>query len=93
MSRPLASTARPTKAIEIGLLQIVVWEGFFSWFVAGVRLLSIRYYAMSLMPGLDSRRFADAEDLSFGVAIALCVLVFGGFFLLSVRRLRRMDVP
>jgi hypothetical protein len=28
-----------------------------------------------------------------GVAIALCTIVFAGFLLLSVRRLRRMDVP
>ena len=45
------------------------------------------------MHGLDPRRFSDAEDLGLGVSIALCVLVFAGFFLLSVRRLRRMDVP
>jgi ABC-2 type transport system permease protein len=82
-----------TQAIGIGLLYIVVWEGFFSGFVAGVRLLSIRYYAMSLMHGLDPRRFADLDSLNFGVAIAMCALVFGGFLALSVRRLRRMDVP
>jgi ABC-2 type transport system permease protein len=82
-----------TQAIGIGLLYIVLWEGFFSQFVSGVRLLSIRHYAISLMHGLDARRFASGDNLSFGVAIALCVLVFGGFLLLSVRRLRRMDVP
>jgi len=27
------------------------------------------------------------------VAIAMCTIVFVGFLLLSVRRLRRMDVP
>jgi hypothetical protein len=73
---------------------IVLWEGFFSQFVAGVRLLSIRHYAISLMYGLDPRRFAPLDDqLSLWVAIALCVAVFGGFLALSVRRLRRMDVP
>jgi ABC-2 type transport system permease protein len=82
-----------TQAIGIGLLYIVLWEGLFSGFVSGMRLLSIRHYAISLMHGLDARRFADGDNLSFGVAIALCVLVFGGFLLLSVRRLRRMDVP
>jgi ABC-2 type transport system permease protein len=83
-----------TQAIGVGLLYIVLWEGFFSQFVAGVRLLSIRHYAISLMHGLDARRFAPLDDqLSLWVAIALCVLVFGGFLLLSVRRLRRMDVP
>ena len=82
-----------TQAIGIGLLYIVLWEGFFAGFVAGVRLLSIRHYAIALMHGLDDRRFAADDHLSLGVAIATCVIVLGGFLWLSVRRLRRMDVP
>lgn len=83
-----------TQAIGVGLIYIVLWEGFFSQFVAGVRLLSIRHYAISLMYGLDPRRFEPLDDqLSLWVAIVLCLLVFGGFLALSVRRLRRMDVP
>lgn len=82
-----------TQAIGIGLLYIVIWEGFFAGFVAGVRLFSIRHYAIALMHGLDERRFASGTQLSLGVAIAVSVVVFGGFLLLSIRRLRRMDVP
>jgi ABC-2 type transport system permease protein len=82
-----------TKAIGIGLLYIVLWEGFFSGFVSGIRLLSIRHYASGLMHGLDPRRFATGDNLSLGVSIALCTIVFAGFLLLAVRRLRRMDVP
>jgi hypothetical protein len=44
------------------------------------------------MHGLDPRRFASGDNLSLVAAIVLCVLVFGGFLFLSVRRLRRMDV-
>lgn len=82
-----------TQAIGLGLLYVVLWEGFFSGYVAGVRLLSIRYHAIALMHGLDPRRFAAGNHPSLAVAIAISVLVVGGFFLLSVRRLRRMDVP
>lgn len=82
-----------TQAIGIGLLYIVLWEGFFSGFVSGVRLLSIRHYAIALMHGLDERRFAMGSHLSLGVAIMMSALVFGGFLLLSIRRLRSMDVP
>lgn len=82
-----------TQAIFIGLLYIVIWEGFFSGFVAGVRLLSIRHYAIALMHGLDERRFAGMPHLSFGVALAISVVVFAGLVVLSIRRLRRMDVP
>ena len=82
-----------TQAIGIGLLYIVLWEGFFSGFVSGVRLLSIRHYAIAIMHGLDERRFAWADHQSLGLAVATSVLVFAGFILLSIRRLRRMDVP
>jgi ABC-2 type transport system permease protein len=82
-----------SQAIGVGLLYIVLWEGFFSGFVSGVRLLSIRHYAIALMHGLDPRRFASATDLGPTAAVVLSVVVFGGFLALSVRRLRRMDVP
>jgi ABC-type transport system involved in multi-copper enzyme maturation permease subunit len=82
-----------TQAIGVGLLYIVLWEGFFSGYVSGVRLLSIRHHAIALMHGLDERRFASVDHLDFGVAVATTALVIAGFLLLSVRRLRRMDVP
>jgi ABC-2 type transport system permease protein len=81
------------QAIGVGLLYIVLWEGFFSGFVSGVRLLSIRHYAIALMHGMDGRRFAGMSHMSPGVAIAMSLIVLGGFLALSVRRLRRMDVP
>ncbi len=82
-----------TQAIGFGLLYIVLWEGLFSGYVAGVRMLSIRHYAIALMHGLDGRRFVDGGHLGFGVALAMCLIVFGGFLWLTIRRLRRMDVP
>jgi ABC-2 type transport system permease protein len=80
------------QAIGIGLLYIVVWEGFFSGFVTGVRLLSVRHLAIALMHGLDERRFASADHVSLVAAVAMSAVVFAAFLFLSVRRLRRMDV-
>lgn len=82
-----------SQAIAVGLLYIVVWEGFFSGFVAGVRMLSIRHYAVGLMHAMDPRRFEVFEPLGPYVAIGATVIVTGGFLLLATRRLRRMDVP
>lgn len=82
-----------TQAIGLGLLYIVLWEGLFSGFVSGVRLLSVRHFSMGLMHGLDERRFAAGNHLSLTAVIAVSVIVFAGFLLLSVRRLRRMDIP
>lgn len=82
-----------TQSVGIGLLYIVLWEGFFSGFVEGVRLLSIRHYAIALMHGIDPRRFAPVEHPSLPVAILLATAVFVGFHWMTVRRLRSMDVP
>lgn len=82
-----------TRAIGFGLLYVVLWEGYFSGFVSGVRFLSIRYHSIALMRGFDARRFVATDDVSFGFAIGASVVLFVGFLLLSVRRLRRMDVP
>lgn len=82
-----------TQAIGIGVLYVVLWEGLFSGFVAGVRLLSIRHYAIALMHGIDPRRFAGGSHLSLVAAIVISVLVVGGFTYLGIRRLRRMDIP
>jgi ABC-2 type transport system permease protein len=82
-----------TQAIGVGLLYVVLWEGFFSGFVSGVRLLSIRHYAIALMHGLDPRRFAGIDHLSLPAAVVVSAAVFAGFLWLSIRRLRRMDVP
>src|SRR5262245_13369796 len=75
------------QAIGIGLLYIVLWEGFFSRFVSGVRLLSIRHYSIALMHVLDERRFADGSHLNAAVVVTISTIVFVGFLLLSIRRL------
>jgi len=81
------------QAIAVGLVYIVLWEGFFSGFVSGIRFFSIRHYATALMHGMDPRRFADLEHVGLGVATGVATVVFALFLFLSVRRLRRMDVP
>lgn len=82
-----------TQAIGVGLLYIVVWEGFFAGFVSGARMLSIRYYALGVMHAIDRRRLVEIDLLPPLAAVLVTVAVFTAFALLAVRRLRRMDVP
>ena len=82
-----------TQAIGVGLLYIVLWEGFFAGFVSGARMLSIRYYAIAIMHAVDPRRFAFVDNVSGMTASIVAAVVIGGFLALSVRRLRTMDVP
>ena len=81
------------QAIGVGLLYVVLWEGLFARFVAGVRLLSIRYFSIDLMHGFDERRFAGSNHLGLIAVISIAVLIIGGFLYLSIKRLRRMDIP
>jgi len=81
------------QAIAVGLVYIVLWEGFFSGYVSGIRFFSIRHYATALAHGLDPRRFVGIEHVALGTTIGVAIGVFALFFFLSVRRLRRMDVP
>lgn len=82
-----------TQAIGVGLLYIVVWEGFFAGFVSGARMLSIRYYALGVMRAIDPRRLEEIDLLPPLAAVLVTIAVFTAFVLMAVRRLRRMDVP
>jgi ABC-2 type transport system permease protein len=82
-----------TQAIGLGLLYIVLWEGLFSGFVAGVRVLSIRHYALAMMHGFDARHFSVPNIPGFLTSSVIAAAIIGGFLYLTIRRLRRMDVP
>ena len=82
-----------TQAIGLGLLYVVLWEGFFAGFVPGVRLLSVRYWSIALMHGVDDRRFSHLDHPGLWTVVVLGTVVFAGFLWAAVRRLRRMDVP
>lgn len=80
-------------AVGVGLAYIVVWEGLFSRFIYGVRFFSLRSYSLSITHGVDERRFADVDHTAVGFSLGVAVAVVVALFLLSVRRLRTMDVP
>jgi ABC-2 type transport system permease protein len=82
-----------TKAIGFGLLYVFLWENMMAGLVGGVRYLSINHYTLAIMHGIDDRRFASDDILSFTVAIGSAVAVIVIFLALSIRRLRTMDVP
>jgi ABC-type transport system involved in multi-copper enzyme maturation permease subunit len=84
---------KTTYAIGVGLLYIMLWEGFITGFVSGARVLSVRHYAVAWMHNLDPRRFAVEAHPAMTSVVAVSAIAFAGFVWLAVRRLRRMDVP
>ena len=82
-------------ALPIALIYVFAWEGLISTFLEGVRYLSVRGYVLAIMHGIDSESFVEFEERVIelpaavgGVAAATVV-----FFWLTVRRLRRLDMP
>ena len=82
-------------ALAFGLVYVFLWEGFIGTFLGGVRYLSVRGYTLAIMHGIDGSGFEVLKDrvIEFPAAVAGAASVTIVFFLLAVRRLRRMDVP
>ena len=83
-----------TRALAAGLIYVFIWEGFLSSILEGVRYLSIRAYTLAILHGVDGDSFASLEGrvIELPAAIVGVAAVTVVFFLLTVRRLRKMDV-
>lgn len=84
-----------TRALAFALIYVFLWEGLLSSYLGGVRYLSVRGYTLGIMNGIGGSSFESLEDrvIEFPAAIAGASAVTVVFFFLTVRRLRRMDVP
>ena len=84
-----------TRALAFAIVYVFLWEGAMSALVPGVKYLSVSAYALSIMYRLsDSSMEAVAEQvIEFPAAIVGAALVLAAFWLLTVRRLKTMDVP
>jgi ABC-2 type transport system permease protein len=81
-------------ALLAGLVYVFVWEATLAAYLDGIRFLSIRRYALSVIHALDEERLRRLDDpLSGAAALVAAALVLAGFTLLAIRRLQRMDVP
>ena len=84
-----------TRALPFALIYVFLWEGLVSALIPGVRYLSIRAYTLSVMHAADPvglERLAD-QVVALPAALAGAGLALAGFYLLTLLRLRRMDLP
>lgn len=83
------------RALGIGLLYAFVWEGLFGTFVDGLKYLSVKQYALSIVDALDPGHFDGSDQAVIGITTAAigASLVLVLFTALTVRRLTTMDVP
>ena len=84
-----------TRALPFAIVYVFLWEGLLSTFVGGIRYLSVRGYTLAIMNGLDKNGLETLNDrvIEFPAAIVGAALATAIFLLLTVYRLRRMDVP
>ena len=83
------------RALAYGLVYVLVWEGLLSTILSGIRYLSVRGYTLALLHGLDEEVYASLTQrvIEFPAAIVGTSVVIVAFFLLTLYRLRTMDVP
>lgn len=84
-----------TRALAFAIVYVFLWEGVMSTLVPGVKYLSISAYALSVMYRLSDGPLEAVADQTIEMPAALtgaCVVAVV-FWLLTVWRLRTMDVP
>ena len=82
-------------ALAFAVVYVFVWEGLISTFLGGVRYLSVRGYVLAIMDGIDGESFEvfGERAIEYPAAIVGAATVSVVFFLLTILRLKRMDVP
>lgn len=82
-------------ALGYALIYVFLWEAVVTSILEGVRYLSLRAYVLSILYGLDDEAFAAVEGsvIEFPAAVVGAAAVTALFLWLTIRRLRRMDVP
>jgi ABC-2 type transport system permease protein len=81
-------------ALIFGLVYVFIWEAVLAAYLDGIRFLSVRQFTLALIAGLDGERL-ETLDLSLDAragAIGAAIVIVA-FSLLTVRKLRRIDVP
>ena len=81
-----------TRALGFGLVYVLLWEALITSFLSGTRYLSIRSYVLGTAHGLNDRAFDENLTIAMAPALVGAALVTVVFFLLTVRRLSRMDI-
>jgi ABC-2 type transport system permease protein len=75
-----------TRAIAVGLLYVLIWEGLLGNFVGGARILSIAHYSLGIANAIYPDKDLNA-GLGLSTSLVLGVVVTVGALVLASRRL------
>ena len=79
------------RALVIGLIYVLIWEGVLAGLLEGTRIFSVRQYALALADALDTTDRLRGQ-LELGPALVLAVVVAVGAFAVAAQRLARYQV-
>jgi ABC-2 type transport system permease protein len=75
-----------TRAIAIGLLYVLIWEGLLGNLVGGARILSVAHYSLGVANAIYPDTNLNA-GLSLSTSLVLGIIVTVGALILATRRL------
>ena len=80
------------RALAIGLVYILVWEGVLAGLLEGIRTLSIRQYTLAISAAIAHPGVTDPALLDARTALALAAIAVIGATVIAVRRLAAFEI-
>ena len=84
--------AMTSRALIIGLVYVLIWEGVLAGLLEGTRYLSIRQATLGVAAGLGGTYTGRGEPLAPAVSLVILVLAIVGGFLVTTSALRRFQI-
>lgn len=83
----LALSVLTRRAMAVGLLYVLVWEGLLASFVSGIGVLSVQQYMLSIARAIADASDAISANVAVGVAAPLAAIVVGAATWIAIDRL------
>lgn len=88
----LALSLVTSRALPVGLVYILVWEGILAGLFEGTRVLSVRQYALGISAAIGAAGRPDPNLLDGATALLLTAVAVGIATLVAIRRLTTFEV-
>jgi ABC-2 type transport system permease protein len=89
----IALSVLTSRALIVGLVYVVLWEGLLAGLFEGTRVVSIREYTMSFAAALDPSGVVKADaPLGLATAVVASIAVLVGSFALASRWLSTKEL-
>jgi ABC-2 type transport system permease protein len=88
----LALSLITSRALPVGLVYVLVWEGILAGLFEGTRVLSVRQYALGIVGAIGHPDSVDPKLLDGSTALLLAALATGIAVAIAVRRLISFEI-